>query len=103
QSHSVQLRCMSRAVAGVIVIPQDNQCVGLRGGIVHQPELPRQTHQRAPHDIDKSQKCQENEQKQETEENAAVFFSPHEFASILRSLSAASSGMMALKYTSLML
>ena len=71
--------------------------------IVQHPKFSRQPHQRVPGQIENCEKSQEEQEEQHSENNSAVFAALHEMESNFRSRSAASSGMVALKYTSLML
>jgi hypothetical protein len=100
---AVQSRGMKSAIGGVVVVAEKNHHLGWHGGFVHHPKLTGGPQQRVPGKKENGEKSHEKQQEQQPEKDSAVFAALHEMESNFRSRSAASSGMVALKYTSLML
>jgi len=95
-SFAVQFRGMEGAVRRVVIIAEDDECVGLRGRLIHYPGLPGKAQQRMPGNVEKCEESEKKEKGQQSKKNSALFAASHAMGSNLRNRSAASSGMIAL-------
>ena len=94
---AVQLGRMKRAVARIIVVPQDDDARRMERPVRSPSKARRRNASAGAGQHKEMREIEESKQeKQQAKENSAVFAAPHEIGSMLRRRSAASSGIKAL-------